>query len=243
MEETISLKELFDTLKKRAFLIATITLCATVASGIISFFFLTPIYQTSTQILVNQVKTDNNFYNSSEIQTNLQLINTYSVIIKSPTVLDKVRNELKIEGDITNKINVSSEKDSQVIRLTVEDANPNVAKDIANTTAKVFQEEITKIMNVDNVTILSPAKVTEKMSPIKPKPTLNVAIAFVLGLMVSVGVAFLLEYLDNTLKTENDVENHLGLPLLGVISRIEEVEDDNVHSNNQTQGTTRRVAG
>ncbi|MGM9985914.1 MAG: Wzz/FepE/Etk N-terminal domain-containing protein, partial [Bacillaceae bacterium] len=69
MEETISLKDLFGTLKKRLSLIIIITLCATIASGVISFFILTPIYQTSTQILVNQSKSENNFYQPSEIQT------------------------------------------------------------------------------------------------------------------------------------------------------------------------------
>nr|WP_302328545.1 GNVR domain-containing protein [Salirhabdus salicampi] len=77
-------------------------------------------------------------------------------------------------------------------------------------------------MNVNNVHILTEAKYSPNPSPIKPKPTLNIAIAMVLGLMVGVGLAFLLEYLDNTVKTEDDVEKKLGLPVLGVVSSIED---------------------
>jgi len=90
MEETISLKELFQTLKKRLSLIIIITAIATATSGIVSYFLLTPIYQSSTQILVNQTKNEEQLYNYNEVQTNLQLINTYNVVIKSPAILDKV---------------------------------------------------------------------------------------------------------------------------------------------------------
>ncbi len=93
-------------------------------------------------------------------------------------------------------------------------------------------------MSVDNVTILSKAEVAEGQSPIKPNKMLNVAIAFVVGLMASVGLAFLLEYLDNTFKKEEDIEKFLGLPVLGVISHIEE---DNVKSRSPSRA--KRVGG
>ena len=85
-------------------------------------------------------------------------------------------------------------------------------------------------MNVDNVTVISKAEVAENQSPIKPAPMLNIAIAFIVGLMASVGLAFLLEYLDNTVKKEEDVENLLGLPVLGIVARMDE-ETLNVKSH------------
>jgi capsular polysaccharide biosynthesis protein len=225
MEETISLKELLQTLRKRMLLIFSITFVAVLTSAIVSFFFLTPIYQSSTQLLVNQAKSDQPVYNPSEIQTNLQLINTYNVIIKSPAILDLVKKDLNLDmstEQLNSKITVGSEKDSQVVAITVQDPDPYMAADIANTTATVFHREIQTIMNVDNVNILAKAVVKENMSPVKPQPVLNIAIALVIGLMAGVGLAFLLEYLDNTIKNEQDVERHLDLPLLGVISIIEE---------------------
>ncbi|MBE7125127.1 YveK family protein [Bacillus mycoides] len=225
MEETISLKELFYILKKRLAMILVIAFGAAIVSAIISFFFMTPIYQSSTQILVNQKKQEGAMIQAGEIQTNIQLTNTYKVIIKSPVVLDQVNEKLNLNMTaqaLTGKINVANEKDSQVISVTAEDKNPKVARDIANATADVFKGEVAKIMNVDNVTVLSKAEVAENQSPIKPVPMLNVAIAFVVGLMASVGLAFLLEYLDNTVKKEEDVESLLGLPVLGIVARMDE---------------------
>ncbi|MGG0154044.1 YveK family protein [Bacillus mycoides] len=226
MEETISLKELFYILKKRLAMILVIAFGAAIVSAIISFFFMTPIYQSSTQILVNQKKQEGaTMIQAGEIQTNIQLTNTYKVIIKSPVVLDQVNEKLNLNMTaqaLTGKINVANEKDSQVISVTAEDKDPKVARDIANATADVFKGEVAKIMNVDNVTVLSKAEVAENQSPIKPVPMLNVAIAFVVGLMASVGLAFLLEYLDNTVKKEEDVESLLGLPVLGIVARMDE---------------------
>jgi len=228
MEETISLKELFQTLKKRLSLIIIITAIATATSGIVSYFLLTPVYQSSTQILVNQSKSDQQIYNSGELQANLQLINTYNVIIKSPAILDKVIEKEKLDmsvGALNELVAVSSEQNSQVVNVSVQNEDPKKAADIANSIATTFQSEISDIMNVDNVSILTQAQLGENPSPIKPQPVLNMAIAFVVGVMAGVGIAFLLEYLDNTIKTEQDIEKQLGLPVLGAITTIN-MDDD-----------------
>ncbi|MGG2094485.1 Wzz/FepE/Etk N-terminal domain-containing protein [Bacillus sp. S13(2024)] len=241
MEETISLKELFQILRKRLVMILSITFSAAIISAIISFFFMTPIYQSSTQILVNQKKQEGATLQISDVQTNVQLTNTYKVIIKSPVILDQVKDKLKLNTgaqDLTQKIDVANEKDSQVISVTAQDKDPKVARDIANTTAEVFQTEVAKIMSVDNITVLSKAEVVEHQSPIKPRPTLNIAIAFVVGFMASIGLAFLLEYLDNTLKKEEDIEDLLGLPVLGIVARMDEEEKES-----KAYGAAKKVRG
>nr|WP_102348376.1 Wzz/FepE/Etk N-terminal domain-containing protein [Bacillus sp. Marseille-P3661] len=222
--EEISLKEIFQTLKKRLWLIISLACIAAIASAIISFFVLTPIYQSSTQILVNQAKSEQAIYNVNDIRTNIELINTYNVIIKSPVILDKVIEELELNrsyGQLNSQITVGSENNSQVVAITVQDPDPVMAAKIANTTATVFQRDIVNIMNVDNVSILAQADEGGNPSPIKPRPTLNIAIAIVVGLMAGVGLAFLLEYLDNTIKSEQDVERILDLPVLGTVTVID----------------------
>lgn len=225
MEETISLQDLFKTLKKRAGLIALMTILAITIAGVVSFLVLTPMYQTSTQILVNQEQSEAAQLTNQNIQTDLQLINTYSVIIKSPAILDEVASQLDLDMSVEqleSKITVATAENSQVVNVTVQDENPALAVDIANTTAKVFEGEIQELMNVDNVSILSPAVLKENPSPVAPNPMLNMAIAAVIGLMLGVGIAFLLEYLDTTIKDQQDIEEILDIPLLGVISPIKE---------------------
>lgn len=238
MEETISLKELFQTLKKRFSLIIAITIVAVMISGIVSYFLLTPIYQSSTQILVNQSKDEQGVYTAGEVQTNLQLINTYNVIIKSAAILELVKKELSLDittGALNEKITVQSEQNSQVVTISVQDEDPQMAADIANKTAEVFQKEIVNIMNVNNVTILAKAELGENPSPVKPQPLLNIAIAMVVGLMAGVGIAFLLEYLDNTIKDEQDIEKAVGLPVLGVIATIEETNESSSRSERSSR--------
>ncbi|KIY20682.1 YveK family protein [Mesobacillus subterraneus] len=243
MEETISLKELLETLRKRILLILAITFTAVTVSGIVSFFFLTPIYQASTQILINKSNMDqgNYSYNPQELQASLQLINTYNVIIKSPAILDLVIDEMNLDmtsAQLSDKITVGSENDSQVMNVSVQDEDANQAAAIANTIAKVFKTE--NIMKADNINILAKAEVAEGQAPIKPQPTLNIAIAMVVGLMVGVGLAFLLEYLDNTVKNEQDVEKNLGLPILGVISVIEESKLEDIRKRRTDRKTRTR---
>lgn len=241
MEETISLQDLFKTLKKRIGLIALLTILAITIAGAVSFLFLTPMYQTSTEILVNQGTSDTAQVTNQNIQTDLQLINTYSGIIKSPAILDQVAEELNngmTTEQITQKITVSNAEQSQIVNITVQDADPTLAVEIANTTANVFENDIQELMNVDNVKILSPAEMKENPAPVAPNPMLNMAIAAVIGLMLGVGIAFLLEYLDTSMKDQQDIEDILGIPLLGVVSPIEEKAEMNA---DKTTNSRRRA--
>jgi capsular polysaccharide biosynthesis protein len=243
MEETISLKDLLETLKKRFTLILSITLVAAIASGVVSYFFITPIYQASTQILVNQSKNNQTMYTPNEVQTNLQLINTYNVIIKSPAILDKVAEDLHLKlttAQLNNKITVASEKDSQVINISVQDSDPKMAADIANKTAEVFQSQIPTIMKVDNVSVLAKANAGDNPSPIKPKKAMNIAIAVVVGLMAGIGISFLLEYFNNTIKNEQDVEKTLGLPILGTIAHIDDQKMEELRKHQSSRVKARR---
>ncbi|WP_437829656.1 YveK family protein [Niallia taxi] len=235
MEETISLKELFQTLRKRLFLIISVALIAMIVIGVVSYFVLTPIYKSSTQILVNQAKEDQSVYNYNEVQTNVQLISTYSVILKSSAILNEVKNDLELNisvAELNDKITVESAQNSQIMTISVTDPDPAIALDIANKTAEVFENEIKDIMSVDNVTILPLADDQENQSPVSPNPPLNIAIAGIVGLLLGVGLAFILEYLDNTVKNEQDIEKLLGLPVLGAITIIDENFDAKTREKN-----------
>ncbi|GFZ80019.1 capsular polysaccharide biosynthesis protein [Compostibacillus humi] len=225
MEETISLKEIFEVIKKRLLMIISMTLLAATAAAIISYFFLTPQYENNSQILVNQRNMETGQVTQADVRTNVELINTYSVIIKSPRILDIVIEELNLNmtsSQLADKIQVNSAENSQVVTVTATDPDPVMATNLANATVQVFEREVPSLMNVDNVNILTEAMLPDNPSPISPNPLLNIAIAVVLGMMVGVGLAFLLEYLDNTFKSEEDIEKHLQLPVLGVVSFISE---------------------
>lgn len=204
-------------------LIVSVPLLAALVSGVLSFFVLKPTYQEGTTILVNentQQSVDPNLQYQT-ILTSQALINTYTSIIKSATVEQSVITQLNLpytRTQLDGMIKVSSPTQSQVIEVDVTNGNPNLAADIANHLAAVFQQKAVALMNVQNVQVVDPALVPTKPIPVSPNKKLNVAIAFILGLMVSVGIAFLLEYLDYRLKNEEEVRRYLGLPVLGAIA-------------------------
>jgi protein tyrosine kinase modulator len=227
MEETmeeldfITVKELFNAIKRRLWMIVLITLLATIASGIYSFYFITPIYQSSTQILVNQSRENGQKIDYDQIQSNLQLIETYSDIIKSPMILDIVIRKLELNRPgkkLVDQINISSGDKSQVITVTVQDTDPEIAAKIANSIAETFNEQIPTLMNVDKLNILSLAELNP--TPSNPSPKLIIAIGFIFGLIASLGLCFLLENMDDSIKTERDVEQLFGLPVLGGVFEI-----------------------
>lgn len=226
MEETISLKEIFSIIKERFWLIFSLIFGAGLIAAIVTFTLITPTYEAKSQFIVNQSKEDPNAqYSLNDIRFNVELINTYQDVIKSPVILEDVIEQLNLTNSISSlqdQIQLSSTDSSQVVTITITNTDQHQAALIANTIVEIFQEKVPDLMNVDNVKVLSEAIALEDPTPVAPKPLLNIAIAIVLGGMVGVGLAFLLEYLDTTITDEEDVEEHLSLPVLGVISSIEE---------------------
>ena len=148
-EQTISLQELFQVLKKRLFLIITITLAAVAISAAVSYFVLTPVYEVKTTMMAygadKKLESDSN--SLTEIQTNLKLINTYNDLIKSDKILEKVLKELELDmtmGQLARKINVSNNKESHVIYISVKDTDPYRAAEIANMTAQILKKKFSR---------------------------------------------------------------------------------------------------
>lgn len=220
MEETIDLKEYFQIIRKRAWLIAIIIAVAMIISGIISFFVLKPVYESSTTLIVNaeQSKATNNMITGDQLNVTQKLTLTYGEIIKSRSVLNKVLEKLDLNmtyDEIANIVKVEPVKDTQIISITVSNTNPKLAQEIANTIPSAFTKEAKRITNANSVEVIDKARTPEK--PVKPNKIMNIAIAGVLGIMIGLFIAFMLEYMDRKMKTPQDIEKYLNLPTLGVI--------------------------
>ena len=219
MEETIDLREYFAIIKKRFWIIGLISVIAMVISGVISFFVLSPVYEAKSTLIVNTEKNEETqMITGDQFSVSQKLAVTYGEIIKSRAVLESVISNLKLDSeyeDLVEKITVSPVKDTQIISISVQDTNPKKARDIANEIPKVFEKEVKRITKANDIQVIDKAILPE--NPIKPNKIMNVAIAAVFGMMIGLFVVFLLEYLDNKIKTPQDVEKHLDLPILGVI--------------------------
>ena len=218
----IDLKEYMSIIWNKKWLILGVTLLAIIISAIISFFVLEPTYETSTKILVGRSNVSQNAINYEDIMLSQSLVNTYGEIIKSETVLNEVIANLKLNistGALKKRIKVNPVAETEIIEIKVNDTDPNLATNIANELAKVSMKNVKEIMKIDNVQVIDQAQIPK--SPIKPNKNMNIAIAAILGFMIGIGIVFLREYLDNTIKTPNDVEKYLGLSTIGIIPFIE----------------------
>lgn len=243
MQEEITLMELVAILKKRMGLIINATLLGLMAFAIYTFFIVTPQYSASTQLLVNRSQ-QQEIIERSDIDTNVQLINTYSDIITNRVILDEVRETLAIDEALSERIEVTSGNNSQVFSIRVTDTNPYDAATIANTVATVFQENLDEIMNVDNVTIISQAEAN--MTPVSPNNAVNLLIGLALGGVIGAAIAFVIEYVDNTVKDEKFIIDQLGWTNLGRVSEMspEELkseENREISSHQPASRSARRV--
>ncbi|RBP03136.1 YveK family protein [Rossellomorea aquimaris] len=202
----INLKEYYEVIKKRAWLIILITFVTTVAGYFYNSYTQTNLYESSTRVIIGSDSGN---------------MSTLMVMIKDPIIMEKVRNELNLsrspEG-IANQITVAQIDDSQVIKISAIDANPKVAMAIVNSTAKLFKSEIATILDFKEVQLLSEAK--ENPYPINPPGNRITIIAFVLGMITAIGLVFLLDSLDQTIKTNKDIEEYLDITVLGKVSNM-----------------------
>ena len=220
-EETIELRELLEILLKRKLLIIIMTVLCTVAGGVYSVFLITPMYNAETTMMVNGAKNMTDIASSLDIGSiNLsqKLVVTYGEIVKSRIVLEQTIDSLKLDmtyEQLLRKTTAQQVGGTEILKIAVQDEDPEQAAVIANKISDVFVKEVMRILKVNNVETIDKAIPIEK--PVNVKTALNIAIAMILGLMLGVFTAFVLEYMDNTIKTENDVHKHLDLPVLGLI--------------------------
>lgn len=227
----MELKQYWLIVKRRLILIALIVAISCLSVGIYSYYFITPQYEASAKLIVNQYKDSSSLIPSIDvgsINSTIGLIKTYKEIIKTPRMMKIVVKEYPELGatynELIGKVSVSSVNETQVMSITVRDNSYAKAANIANAVAVVFQKTIPDLMKVDNVSVLDKADPKEFHGPIAPNPKLNIAVAFLLSLMLGVGISFLLDYLDDTIKTEEDIELVLGVPVLTSIPRLKEMD-------------------
>ena len=224
-EQVISLSEIFEAIKKRWIMIVAITLTATIISGVLSFFVIDPVYETSTKVFIGKEESDDAAYNSSDINMYQQLLQTYAQAIKTKDLVNRAisglsYDELEASG-VVNSLTVTPISSTQILQIKYQSKNPEEAKDVLKSVIDEFIVTAKELVPNGNVRVIEEVELPE--NPVSPNKKMNIAIAFLLGLMVSGGLVFLLEYLDNTYKNKDQLEKDLGIPVLGAIPDVDMV--------------------
>lgn len=213
--EEIDLKELLNYFVSKIFLMLSIVFVVLIIGFSYDAFIKVPKYKSYTTVLLT---TENNTITSNDIILNKNLIDTYTEIITSRKVVGKVIDNLSLEYDIETlqkNIAVSNVNDTEIIKITVEDEDSNLAKNIANETAKVFNAEVIKLYNIQNIGIIDYAEASQK--PYNINLIKSIAIYLMIGIILSLAVVFVMFYFDTTIKTVEEVERKLNIPVIGAI--------------------------
>ena len=217
-EQVISISEIIDAVKKRWKIIALTTVLATVVSGIFSFFIISPTYEASTKIFIGKEGAESEGYNSSDVSMYQNLIKTYSELIKTKDLVNKAINYSQYDlsvNNVLNSITVNTLTGTQILQISYQSKSPSIAKNMLESITNEFITKAEELVPNGNVKILESVELPK--NPVAPNKTMNIAIAFILGMMVGFGIVFLLEYLDNTYKNKEQLEKDLDIPVLGVI--------------------------
>lgn len=218
--EEINLKDLFDYFVSK-WAIIVITCLAFVFVGVIYTAFLkTPMYNSYTTIVLtmNSDSSSNQSITQSDITLNKNLISTYRGIMRSHRILNQVINNLNLgvsADELKSNVSVTSDDDTELIKISVNSENSEDAMNIANEIAKVFSNDIQDIYSIKNVSIIDYAE--EASNPYNINMVKQVILMFLIGLVLSSAVVFIMFYFDTTVKSTEEIEKKIGLPCLGVV--------------------------
>ncbi|MBC1501712.1 hypothetical protein HB943_13980 [Listeria weihenstephanensis] len=220
-QKTIELADFLYVLKKWFWLIIILCIVGAMSGFVISKEFMTPIYESQSQLVIKQEQPKNNTTTTSETQSNIQLVNTYKIILVSPTVLETVIKNLDLPettAQLAKQILIENSKDSQVLTVNVLNADRELAKQINQQLIKAATKESDKIMSANNIRVLT--EPTENMSPVKPNKTLVIGVGFIVGLLVAISIIVLKETMRQNIRDEKELRAIIKATHLGNINQF-----------------------
>lgn len=216
----ISVSGFFDVIKSGIWIILVVTALSTLGGYLMNDNHVS-LYQTETRIIIG---------------SDSEYMKTLMVMIKDPIVMEEVKTSLQLSRsseNIANQVDVARIDESQVIKITVTDTEPSMAAAIANTTAAAFKDKVVDILEFDDVQLLSNAK--ENSYPINESQNRTIILLFVFGLIAGVGLVFVLDSLDESVKKDREIEEILGVPVLGAVTRIKVKKMNNIQEGKPKQ--------
>lgn len=220
-QKTIELADFLYVLKKWFWLIIILCIVGAMSGFVISKEFMTPIYESQSQLVIKQEQPKNDTTTTSETQSNIQLVNTYKIILVSPTVLETVIKNLDLPettAQLAKQILIENSKDSQVLTVNVLNADRERAKKINQQLIQAATKESDKIMSANNIRVLT--KPTENMSPVKPNKTLVIGVGFIVGLLVAISIIVIKETMRQHIRDEKELRAIIKATHLGNINQF-----------------------
>lgn len=216
--EEIDLKDFLVYLKK--FIVLAVFVLAGAVAG--TYFYdtqlKTPMYSSYTTVVLAQRANSNTAITQSDITVNQKLVSTYSEIVKSKLVLQQTIDQLGLDTtfeQLQKNVSVKAVEDTEIIRITVADADQNKTAEITNKIAENFIKEVSGIYDLNNVSVIDQAQTPD--APSNNTLTRDLAIAAIIAVFGVIAIAFIIFYFDDTVKFSEDLEKKIGMPIAGKI--------------------------
>jgi len=217
-EEIIKIRDVVKILKKRWKMILSITIISTIFSAVASFYIISPKYEASTKLFIGKENDKNTDYNDNDIIMYQKLLKTYAEVIETNNLVEKAIEKDELDTtpeEVLKGLVVTPRNDTQILEIKYTSKNRELAKDVLSSITSEFVESSVQLIPNGNVKILEDIKVPD--GPVSPNKSMYIAIAFLVGLMISIGLSFLLEFINNTVNTKEELEQILGIPVIGAI--------------------------
>jgi MPA1 family polysaccharide export protein len=219
----IDVLSLLRTIWRKKFLILLTAILTTGLAFAYSAFLVTPQYDSTTRLyVVNQSSGNGGVITPQDLQVGSFLVKDYKEIILSQDVLKNVTTTLGITEDIKGKITVTIPTDTRILSITVSDSDPNQAATIANTLRDEAAKRIIEVTKVSDVTTLEAAMPAE--NPSTPQTKRNLVLGFIVGAFLATALVLALEVLDDRVKRPQDIEEGLGMTLLGMVPHADKLK-------------------
>ena len=224
----LSIIDIINIFLKRVWIIILCSIIGLTGAFLFASFFITPTYTSSCQMYVNPGSdssgtTGNNVGNYTDLQYAQRLVDSYLVILKNDTFLNNVASDTGLPytaGQIRDMLHLLSINNTEFFEVKVISPDPQDSHALVSTIARLAPAEIIRIKESDSVKIVSPA--TLSTIPTSPNIPMITVIGGILGFIIAVGVAILIEVLDIRVKSEEDLSSHYALPVLGSIPKYNE---------------------
>ena len=219
MEEIeFKIEDIFEILKRQWKLIGAIAAGVTIMAALVSFFVITPIYQVDSKVFIGKEENSIKDYDNNDVQMYQKLLKTYSELIKTKDLIQSAisKNNLDITSEeVIKNLKITPMTDTQILEISYENKDKTLAKEVLVVVIDEFMRESKEIIPNGNVQVIESAELPQ--NPISPNKGMNIAIAFLVGIMIGASIAFLREYVDDTLKTKEQTEKVMELPVIGMI--------------------------
>ena len=217
-DDTIDLLRLFYQLLENVKYIIIASLLGALIMGVVSTFFITPLYRTTAKIYV--LNADSAAINLSDLQIGTYLAEDYQEVFKNWIVHERVIQTLNLPygyDTLSDMLTVTNPTDTRIVYITVTSHDPNEAKAIADTYAKVAQEFIATTMDTQQPNLFEEALLPT--APFAPNKTNDIALGFIAGMLLACVIVSVRFITGDKIRTSEDVEKYVGLTTFGVIPR------------------------